>query len=461
MTKYQTKNRECEKMNDQADNIIKTLRDSGYESYLVGGAVRDLFSGKIPSDKDIVTNASPEEIEKLFPFSKINITGKQFLVTIVDQIEVATYRSDQNCNIIGKDVTQTTKCETIQEDLSRRDFTINAMAFCPFSETLIDPFNGKDDLKKGIIKFVGDPKKRIFEDPCRILRACRMASVISGHIESDSLSAMIKYKDLVKEYVKPERIRLEILKAMKTDYPGTFFYYLRKIDLLEFIFPSLHSTINCDGGQYHGETVYAHSIVVGNSIRPSRKTANKMSLIRLAGFLHDIGKPEALKENNGESFIGHDKIGSEILKEELKNLKFSNSEIDYISGLVELHMRLFSDVISKKTIRKFIMKLNDQKISYMDWLRIRIADKKGNLKNKSFSLQEIKDKINAIEDVLTEEKFVSKLSLLKLNGKDVMKITGLKPCKKIGIILNRLLEIVIADPTQNTKKLLTFHLTNR
>jgi len=438
-----------------ANNIINKLCDNGYKAYLTGGAVRDLFVGKIPNDEDITTNATPEEIEKLFFNSKISTVGKQFLVTIVDHIEVATYRSDKNCNVIGKDYTKTFKCETIEEDLARRDFTINAMAFCPYTGEVIDLYGGRDDLKVGNIKFVGIAKDRILEDPCRILRACRMAAIVSGHINSEDIDTMKKNKHLVISTVKPERIRLEILKAMKTSYPGIFFYYLRKIELLDFIFPTLNKTILCEGGKYHGESVYAHSIIVGNVMRPSRKTADQISLTRLAGFLHDVGKPYAYKENNGESFICHEKIGTKLVEKELRVLKFSKIEIEYIIKLIKLHMYSFNNKSSKKTIRKFIIKLNKYNVPYQEWLRLKIADRKGNLKNPNYTLKEIKQYFTIIEDVLTEKKFVSKLSLLKMNGIDVMKITGLKSGKEIGIILNELLDMVIEDPIQNTKEILT------
>ena len=438
-----------------ATKIIQILCDNGFKAYLTGGAVRDLFIGKTPNDEDVTTNATPEEIENLFPDSKINSVGKQFLVTIVDNIEVATYRSDKNCNVIGKDHAKVFKCETIEEDLARRDFTINAMAFCPYTGDTIDLYGGKEDLSTGTIKFVGNPKDRILEDPCRILRACRMAAIISGHIEIESLIAMKKEAHLVRIVVKPERIRLEILKAMKSEYPGIFFGYLKEIGLLEFIFPSLFKTISYGGGQYHGETVYAHSIIVGNSMKASKKTGDQQSLIRLAGFLHDVGKPQAWIENNEEDFHFHEIIGSNCIKEELKNLRFSISEIEYITNLIRLHMYSFTDNISDKSIRKFIIKLKDHNITYQDWMRLRIADRIGNLKKTKYSIQKIRNYFNKVENILTEKEFVSKLSLLKVNGNDVMKITKRKPCKEIGIILNQLLDLVIDNPELNNEEFLS------
>ncbi len=437
-----------------ATQIINLLCMNGYKAYLTGGAVRDMFTGKIPSDEDVTTNATPDEIERVFPFSKVNTAGKQFLVTMVDHIDVATYRSDDNCNVIGKDATKTFVCETIEEDLSRRDFTINAMACCPYTGEVIDLFNGKEDLKKGLVKFVGIAKDRILEDPCRILRACRMAAVTSGYIDSDDIKVMRDNKHLVR-IVKIERIRLEVLKAMKTDYPGIFFYYLRKIGLLESIFPALHKAIIYKGGVYHGESVYAHSMIVGNSIRPSRKIGDQRSLTRLAGFLHDCGKPDAYEKNNRESFTLHEKVGAEIVEQELKDLKFTNAEIEYVKGLINFHMYFLNDKVSSKAVRKFIAKINDAGIPYQEWLRLRVADRKGNLKKENYTLQEIKNYMFSIENVLIEKEFVSKLSLLKMNGREVMRITGLDPGVKIGIILNKLLDIIIEDPTQNTEELLS------
>lgn len=411
------------------NKIINKLYNNGYEVYIVGGAVRDLFSNCIPKDYDLSTNADHNQIRELFPDDKTNTVGNSFLVSIINGIEVSQYRkdiyygySDKNCNIIPAD--------TIQEDLSRRDLTINAMAYNPVNEELIDTYNGISDLSNRIIRFVNNPENRIKEDPCRILRACRFAAKIDGTIEKNSLNAMIENKELF-QYIAKERIRLEILKCMEYKNASIFFNYLHIIGILENIFPELERCIYFEHGKYHREDVYTHNMLCGDSI------STKYPLLKLAGYLHDIGKPASF---NGGTFYNHEKYGSEIVKENLKEIRFSNDEIEYISKMIQFHMR---DIRNKKSIRKLLLE-----VEFKDFLRLKIADKKSNLLSEDYSISEIKDLIDNFRS-LNKTKF--SIKGLEVNGHDVMNILNILPGPKVGKILKSLFEIVLENPELNER----------
>ena len=218
--------------------IIQKLCDFGYDTYIVGGAVRDLLAGKNPADIDIATSANFNQIEKLFKGHKIATGGTYFKVAFVDGIEVGTFRKDVYNGLSDKDV-KVIEAKTILEDLARRDLTINSMAFCQFTGDIIDPYKGRDDLKKRKIKFVGDAALRIYEDPNRIVRACRFLAVIDGIFDPETKKALKKLGHFVRDHVALERIRVEVLKAMKTRHASVFFNALHEIDVLQYIFPSL------------------------------------------------------------------------------------------------------------------------------------------------------------------------------------------------------------------------------
>ena len=219
--------------------IISTLCKLGYETYVVGGAVRDFLSGRLPEDEDIVTKATPKEVADIFKDHRIAYGGTYFRVTFVDGIEVATFRKDVYKGLNNKDV-QIIPAKTILEDLDRRDFTFNAIAWCQFTGRLIDPHGGRDDLYRKKVRFVGDPQKRIFDDPNRMIRACRFVASIDGEFGHDDLEALKRFAPLVGEgVILPERLHTEILKAMKVRNASTFFNALHQIDALKYIFPMM------------------------------------------------------------------------------------------------------------------------------------------------------------------------------------------------------------------------------
>ncbi len=424
--------------------IIQRLCDFGYDTYVVGGAVRDLLVGKNPADIDIATSANFRQIEQLFKGHKIATGGTYFKVAFVDGIEVGTFRKDVYNGLSDKDV-KVIEAKTILEDLARRDLTINSMAFCQFTGDIIDPYKGRDDLKKRKIKFVGDAALRIYEDPNRIVRACRFLAVIDGIFDPETKKALKKMGHFVRDHVAPERIRVEILKAMKAHYASVFFNALHEIDVLQYIFPSLDCCYYFDiHGLHHRESIITHSLLSGDSI------STRYPLIKLATYLHDVGKPPACRFNpktKNVKFTAHDVEGKYLLLDELKNLTFSSKEIEYITTLVRLHMNTFS---SEKSIRKLAHKLNEHDIDLMDLYRLKLADTKANIIKGPYPYQTIRADFERIKKAL-EPRSENKFDELAIDGKDIMEITGLEPGPKIGKIKDLLLEMILDNPELNSE----------
>jgi len=432
-----------------AEQIIERLRKKGFEAYIVGGAVRDMLMGLKPKDKDIATSAEPDEIKEIFSDCSYTAAGKAFLVSFVDGIEVATYRKDMYHGLDAQRV-DIRKAQSLEEDVLRRDLTINAIAYDPFDGRIIDYVGGQEDLKNRVVKFVGDPKLRIYEDPNRIIRACRFLAQIDGSFDEDTFRNLLFYSTYVSEHVDKERIMLEIKKAMKIKRASIFFKALMDIEALSYIFPSLADCWNHEHGPYHIEDVFYHNMMSGDSV------STKYPLIKLASYLHDVGKPIACNINprtNDVWFKDHEYVGADQVAKELKILKFSNNEISYISNLIRLHMRISHERLSPKSIRRTLVMLSDAGIHYKDLLRLAVSDRRGNFKtNRYYGLRDVYELLRSFKTEVERKNPVSCFAQLALNGKDIMDITGLKPGKEIGRMLKFLLEKVIEDPEQNTKE---------
>jgi len=431
-----------------AEEIIAKLQDKGYEAYLVGGYVRDMLLGVENYDKDIATNADPNTLMELFKDQIIKSVGKSFLVTFINLIEVATFRTDIYHGLGDKDVTITI-AKTAEEDAKRRDFTINSIFYDPFSKKIIDYVNGQEDLKNKVIRFNGDPKLRIWEDPNRIIRACRFLAKIDGTFDDNTFNHLLSHSDYVESMVKPERIRLEIIKAMSIKKASIFFRSLYDIGALKYIFPSMDKSYCHDGGKYHIEDVFDHLMMAGDHC------TTKDPIIKLAAYLHDIGKPISARINpmSGDLwFEGHEETGCEEAKIELANLRFSTEEINIISSMILLHMRISYSRMTPKSIRRTLKKLEDFGIPYQSLLRVSICDKMGGLKSqKHYTLRDVYDLAKSFKKVVNE-KPVSKFSDLKVNGIDVMQITGMKPGKEVGEVLKYLMDLTIDTPELNEKE---------
>lgn len=429
------------------EKIVKILSDAGHEVFFVGGFVRDAFLGLEPHDIDIVTSATPEEIVPLFKDSFcVKLIGDSFPVVAVDGIEVATYRKERSTGSGHKDF-ETSYAKTLVEDLERRDFTMGAIAMCPIGGDVIDIFDGIEDIKTKTIRFVGDAYERITEDPVRMLRACRFAAKIDGRIDEISFTAIKESKHLIK-HVSFERIRLEIMKAMETPKPSIFFTLCQEAELLEYFLPSLASCWKHDHGKFHDEDVFEHCMFSGDAI------TYPCGLLKLTGYLHDVGKPLAYKKAGDGSFVGHEKYGRDLLVKELGRLKFSTDEILFITNLVRFHMTHFKD-FTPRAARKLIARLSAKKISIQHLLRLKMADRKGSLrKGNSYQVSFLKMIIGTLADTFTDPKAAFSIKDLAIDGHDVMEIMKVKPGPIVGQVLKEIFEIVLEHPELNEKHIL-------
>lgn len=409
--------------------ILKRLQEHGFKTYLAGGAVRDMLLQRSSNDFDILTQATIPEIKSVFSDRKVRVVGKTFPVCIVNGIEVSPGRA-------GSD-----DADFPESDLAGRDFTINAMAFDPVSGKIIDPFNGRKDIQDRIIRFTKDPLKRIGEDPVRMVRACRFLALMKGSFSLSTLEALQASRRLLQGMAK-ERIGHEILKAMALEKPSLFFSALQTTGLLPYIFPSLDRCFGLDGGPHHGETVFEHCLLVGEAL-PAR-----LPLMRLAGFLHDAGKFDAAKpENKTLSFAGHEDHTAEVMKD-LSALRFSVRDRDYINALIKTHMRPLTPETTPRAARRLLAMLDRYGLSYREFMRMRIADKKGNLAKTPYTLSDIRVRLTILLDEIHRSPAFN-INDLDISGHEIAGLLNLPPSPEVGRIKEMLFEKVLDAPLLN------------
>ncbi|MEW9093753.1 MAG: CCA tRNA nucleotidyltransferase [Clostridiaceae bacterium] len=422
---------------------VDTLHEFEYEAYVVGGCVRDSLLDKTPNDWDITTNALPKEVIDIFRSLgyKVIETGlKHGTVTVVindENFEITTYRID-GIYSDGRHPDNVNFTRSLKEDLARRDFTINAMAYNS-KEGLIDYFGGLYDLKEKVIRCVGIPHNRFSEDALRIMRAYRFAGQLGFNIEEEALTAILELKENLKN-ISIERIREELNKIMISDM--SIFFGLYKHGILKVILPELEV---CAGikqdNPYHIYDVYDHSIYSAINIE------SKLHL-KLTMLLHDIGKPECkTTDKQGiDHFYNHNEVSATKAEQILKRMKYDNKIIEKVVTLIKYHDR---EISGSKSIKKLLNLIGEE--SFKDLLKVKIADMQAqNLdfyKERYDKLVNIEEKLNRI--IETKECFTIKD--LAINGKDLINI-GIKQGKEIGDILNHLLDIVLENPEMNTKE---------
>lgn len=424
---------------EYVNKILYMLESNGYQAYLVGGCVRDHLINKIPSDYDVATNATPEEIEKIFSSFKIVDIGKRFgTITVVmeeGQVEVTTFRAEEQY-IKGRKPSDVKYISSLIEDLKRRDFTINAIAYNP-KTGIIDPFDGVNDLRLKTIRCVGDPNERLKEDYLRILRAVRFATQLGFTIDVRTANACAKFSSKLKDISK-ERIRDEIIKILLSDKPSYGIRLMRDFGILQVIVPEIIPAIGFDQrNPHHDLTVFGHTLeVLDNS--------PKVLEVRLAALFHDIGKPYTFEvdENGIGHFYGHEKISAEIAKEVLTRLNFSNELIKNTLVLISGHMN-YAKELNKKYVKKQLQKIGYE--NFNNLIELQIADKLSKKGDKDLSYFDAKRRIlREIEDEPYSR------THLAINGDD-LKALGIVEGPLIGEILDYLLEIVIENPKKNNK----------
>ncbi len=430
-----------------ANKILKALKSSGFEGFLVGGCVRDSLMGVVPNDYDITTNATPEQMIDVFKDFKVFKTGTEHgTVTVVvdgENIEVTTYRIDGEY-VDNRHPTDVCFTSNIEDDLSRRDFTVNAMAYNE-ERGLIDLFGGIDDLKKGVIRCVGDPDKRFFEDGLRILRAVRFASKLGFEIDEKTAKSIHKNKHLLKN-ISVERIFVEFKKTLLGK--GVESVLLQFKDVIAQFIPEIKPCFQFDQNtKYHCYDVYTHIVKTVSAI-PAEEN------LRLAAFFHDIGKPKVYftDENGVGHFYTHNKVSEKMTKEILTRLKCDNATKDYVSTLVYIHDREVAT--TEKSVKRFLSKYSKE--LFFDLLKIKRADASSHAKEYRDREEYISSLLQIFEKIERENQCFS-LKDLKLNGNDLIEL-GIKPSKEIGVILNKLLLSVIDEKVENEKQKLIDYL---
>lgn len=426
---------------EKVNKIIRTLAAAGHEAYAVGGCVRDAVLGREPADWDITTSASPQEVKALF--ARTIDTGIQHgTVTVMlgrEGFEVTTYRVDGEYED-GRHPKQVRFTKSLLEDLKRRDFTINAMAYS--EETgLIDEFDGIGDLERGIVRCVGEARERFTEDALRMMRAVRFSAQLGFELEEHTRKAIHDLHDNLRK-VSAERIQTELIKLLTSPYPQ------RMLDLWEtgltaVMLPEFDACMDCgQNNPHHIYSVGMHTIRALEAVEPDR-------ILRAAVLLHDFGKPlvKTTDENGIDHFYGHQAAGEKLAGQILRRLKFDNDTIYQVKKLVFYHD--YYPALTPAGIRRAVNKMGED--IFPLYLKVRRADILGqNPAMQQQKLEGLKEARRLYEQILKEKECVS-LKQLAVTGRDLMEI-GIPSGPMLGEILMRLLEEVIEVPKRNEKE---------
>jgi tRNA nucleotidyltransferase/poly(A) polymerase len=431
-----------------AREVALRLAEAGHRVYIAGGAARDMVLGREPQDYDLATDAPAQRIREIFSDKSVRLAGRTFTVVLVNGVEVSPFRSKDS---FGPEAEPNAVGAGIEEDLSLRDLTVNSMAVNAATGKLVDPFGGEEDLKSGVVRFTGDPAERLGEDPCRAVRACRFLALIGGRFAPSTLAALKVHAPGSVIRTAPERLHLEIMKAMRIRRASAFFRGLLDVGALALIFPALAETAGHPGGPNHADDVFTHSMLAGDAI-PAR-----CPFLKLAAYIHDAGKPRAAEMVEGRlKFIGHEKQGAEALKPQLERLYFSRREQKRILAVIRHHMHDFTPRSTPRAARRLLARLAGDGVAYADFLRFRIADRAANRSKQPYSFGQIRTMLELIE----QEAFprahgpAYTISDLAVGGFEVMRELDLVSGPEVGRVLEHLLERVIENPELNDKQAL-------
>jgi tRNA nucleotidyltransferase (CCA-adding enzyme) len=427
---------------NDVNDIMNYLLEKSYKVFIVGGCIRDILMSKKINDWDLTTDAEPEKIISIFSeteFKVIDISKKHGTIVLIrngNSYEITTFRIDGNY-IDNRRPSYVKFTKNINDDLKRRDFTMNALAYS--NDTgLIDLFGGKKDIENKVIKCVGVPEIKFNEDALRMLRAIRFSSQLNFIVENKTLNAIKDNVDLINNLSK-ERVREEFNKILLSRNSIEGIMLLKDLKILEIIIPELKECYEFDQhNPNHNKDVFAHTLEVVRLV-------DNVLVLKLAALFHDIGKPKSffLDEKNIGHFYGHDKKSGEMTKIILKRLRYSNDIINQVFKLVNEHMVVYRDEFSNKAVKKLMSRVN---IDYL--VELQIADIKSTA--NPYKYQHVLKLKERCEKIINNNEPM-KISDLNINGYDLIKL-GFEQNKIIGEILNELLEIVLEESELNTKK---------
>lgn len=421
----------------EVKEFIAAVRKAGYECYAVGGSVRDTLLGRPTKTWDFATNATPEEIQKIFPDSFYNNKfGTVGVKTNNDVFEITTYRKEGKYTD-ARHPDKVVWAKTIEEDLARRELTISAIA--TDGEKIVDPYEGQKDLENKIVRTVGKPDDRFSEDSLRMIRAVRIATQLGFIIDEKTFEAIKKHAaELIG--VSGERIRDELVKILSADFPADGVRLLDNTGLLEIILPELVAGKGVSQkGTHHLDDVFTHCI------KCLENCQNKNWLVRFATLVHDIGKPVTYVERNGKAtFYNHETVGAHIAKTIADRLHFSREDREKLYMLVRWHMFSVSEFLTDAAVRRFIKRVGPENTT--DMLDLRTSDRLGSgVPATSWRHKEFRERIVKVQA------HIPSVNDLKVDGNDVMKTLGIGPGPKVGAVLAKLFEEISEDPKKNDR----------
>ncbi len=435
-------------------DVLKTLEKGGFEAYLVGGCVRDLIMNRIPKDWDITTNAQPEEIMKLFPktvyennFGTVAIVNEETTDEKLKIVEITPYRLEAKYSDF-RHPDEVKFSSKLEDDLKRRDFTVNAMAM-DLTSNIKDIYKGQEDIKDMSLRTVGDAGERFKEDALRMIRGVRFAVELNFTVSHETMEGIMKNSGLIAK-ISAERIRDEFIKIMMSPSPAVGVVLLNKLGLLKHIIPELEEGIGIEQKGEHIYDVWEHLL---HALSHAAEK-NWPLEIRLAALFHDVGKPKTRRAAPGKgkkeyTFYGHEVVGARMTEKVLERLKFSKKTIEIVVKLVRYHM-FFSDPdqITLSAVRRLVKNVGPELV--WDLMNVRICDRvgMGRPKEEPYRLRKYE---SMIEEAMRAPVSVG---MLKMDGNKIMEITGEKAGPRLGWTLHALLEEALEDPNINTEEYL-------
>ncbi len=424
--------------------IIERFKDEKAQIFIIGGAVRDLMIGREVKDWDFTSNLTPEEIKKIFPKNSFynNNFGTVSIVDKDDIFEVTTFRTERGYSD-SRHPDEIKWGKNLEEDLERRDFTINAMAIDLNNDEIkiIDLYQGQEDLACKKIRTVGNPDDRFSEDALRMMRAIRIAAQIGFLIEDKTFESIQKNSKLIQK-IAGERIRDELFKILLSPVASHGVLLLKNSGILEEIIPELEAGYGMTQKGHHIDDVWTHNL------KTLDNCDSKNPITKLAALLHDVGKPKAMKgEGEQRTFHNHEIIGSRMAVEIGKRLRLSKKELELLFKLVRWHMFSVAEIQTDKAVRRFIKNVTPEYIDEM--ISLRRADRLGSgAKESSWRWELFKERIVEVQ------KQPFSVKDLKVNGEDVMRVLEIKASKKVGDVLNSLFKEVEEKVELNEREIL-------
>jgi len=435
--------------------VVEQFKKASFEAYIVGGCVRDILREIEPQDWDVATNAKPEEIGKIFLHSfSDNKFGTVVVLTCSEneklkKIEITPFRIDEKYSD-KRHPDKIRWAKTIEEDLARRDFTINAIAIDIYDKKfkIIDPFEGQKDLKNKIIRAVGEPEKRFSEDALRLMRAIRFAVTLTKKIWQieEKTSQAIKKNVKLLNFISKERIRDEFLKIINSLNGAKGIEILRRFGLFKHIIPELEEGFSIWQNKHHIYQVYQHLLLSLNYACQN----NFPIEVRLASLFHDIGKPRTKQgEGPDSTFYNHEIVSAKMTEKILNRLKFPKKDVEKITKLVRYHLFYYNvGEVGDSSVRRLLRKVSQEDFEKL--LEVRMADRIGSgvPKAEPYKLRHLK----YVAEKVSQDPISVKM--LKINGNDVIKILNISPSPKVGQVLIYLLSSVLSEPSKNKREIL-------